>query len=60
MFSGLVSRFTPRATPAMADAEAEARRRGQATVTDQHLLLSLLDDVESRRGCWPYVGSGAR
>src|SRR6478752_5746313 len=40
---GLFTRFTPRARAAVSGAESEAKRRGDAEVRPEHLLLGLLD-----------------
>jgi ATP-dependent Clp protease ATP-binding subunit ClpA len=41
---GLFTRFTPRARAAVNRAEAEAKRRGDAEVQPEHVLLGILDE----------------
>jgi ATP-dependent Clp protease ATP-binding subunit ClpC len=44
---GLFTRFTPRARGAVSRAEAEAKRRGDAEVRPEHLLLGILDESQN-------------
>jgi ATP-dependent Clp protease ATP-binding subunit ClpC len=44
---GLFSRFTPRARAAVKRAEEEAKRRGEAQVLPEHVLLGILDEGQN-------------